>query len=138
MIMKIIIELSVFGALMLFMSACVGVDGGRGGGGGWQQIAVTEADFRNDRDTVNIPPGEGQYRQLRLVVSGGDLEMRDMIIHFANGETYRPNIRHAFSNEGPPLVIDFPGNVRNVTRIEYNYRSTNKREGKARVMVYGR
>jgi hypothetical protein len=124
---------------MLFLSACVVVDGDSGrGGAGWQQIAVTEADFRNDRDTINIPRGEAQYRQLRLVVSGGDLEMREMVIHFANGENYRPNIRHAFTNEGPPMIIDLPGNVRNVTRIEYNYRSTSKREGKARVTVYGR
>ena len=136
--MKKFVELGLVGVAMLWMSACVVVDGGRGGGGGWQQIATTEADFRNDRDTINIPRGEGQYRQLRLVVSGGDLEMRDMTIHFANGETYRPNIRHAFSNEGPPLLIDLPGNVRSVTRIEYNYRSTNRREGKGRVIVYGR
>jgi hypothetical protein len=136
--MKKFVGLGVVGVAMLWMSACGVVDGGRGGGGGWQQIAATEADFKNDKDTINIPRGEGQYRQLRLVVSGGDLEMREMIIHFANGQTYRPNIRHAFSNEGPPLLIDLPGDVRNITRIEYNYRSTNKREGKARVIVYGR
>ena len=138
--MKKFVELSLVGVAMLWMSACVVVDGGRGGGGpgGWQQIATTEADFRNDRDTINIPRGEGQYRQLRLVVSGGDLEMREMIIHHDNGQSHKPNISHAFTNEGPPLIIDLPGNVRYVTRIDYNYRSTNKREGKARVTVYGR
>ena len=134
--MKKIIALGLVSVAMLVMSACVAVNGG--GGGGWQQIAATEADFGGDKDTINVPRGEGTYRQLRLIVSGGDLEMRDMVIHFANGENYRPNIRHAFTNEGPPLIIDLPGNVRNVTRIDYNYRSTNRREGKARVMVYGR
>lgn len=134
--MKKFVELSLVGVAMLLMSACVAMDGG--GGRGWQEIAATEADFGGDKDTINVPRGEGTYRQLRLVVSGGDLEMREMVIHFGNGETYRPNIRHAFTNEGPPLVIDLPGNVRNVTRIDYNYRSTNRREGKARVMVYGR
>ena len=134
--MKKIMALGVVSVAMLVMSACVAVNGG--GGGGWQQIAATEADFGGDKDTINVPRGEGTYRQLRLVVSGGDLEMRDMVIYFANGENYRPNIRHAFTNEGPPLIIDLPGNVRNVTRIDYNYRSTNKREGKARVIVYGR
>jgi|SRR4026208_1914983 hypothetical protein len=137
MIMKKIIELGMLGAVMLLMSACVVADGG-GGGGGWQQIATTEADFKNDRDTINISRGYGQYRHLRLVVSGGDLEMNEMIIHFSNGQSYRPNVRHRFSNEGPPLIIDLPGDIRDVTRIEYNYRSTNKREGKARVIVYGR
>ena len=136
--MKKFVGLGLVGVAMLWMSACVVVDGGRGGGGGWQQIAVTEADFKNDRDTINIPRGEGRYRQLRLVVSGGDIEMRDMVIHFANGQPYRPNMRHAFSNEGPPLLIDLPGDVRIITQIEYIYRSTNKREGKARVIVYGR
>jgi len=136
--MKKWVGVGLVGVAMLWMSACIVVDGGGGGGGGWQQIGTGEALFVQDHDAISVPRGEGRYRQLRFVVTGGDLEMREMIIHFANGETYRPNIRYAFSNEGPPLVIDLPGDVRSVTQIEFNYRSTNKREGKANVIVYGR
>lgn len=134
--MKKFVERGLVGVAMLLMSACVMVDGGSGGR--WQEIAATEADFEGDRDTINVPRGDGPYRQLQLVVSGGDLEMRELVIYFANGQSYRPNIRHSFSNQSRPLVIDLPGDFRNVTRIDYNYRSTNKRGGKARVVVYGR
>ena len=92
-------------------------------------MTVTPSTFHAAMDNI------GSYGWL---LSGGDLEMNEMNIHFSNGQSYRPNVRHRFSNEGPPLIIDLPGDIRNVTRIEYNYRSTNKREGKARVIVYGR
>ncbi len=131
-------------AALLFINACVVVDddrsrwGGGGGGGGWQELGRVQADFRNDRDTIQVGRGEGPFRALQLVVDGGDVEIHDMVVIFGNGERFEPRIRHRFNSQSRPAVIDLPGDTRNIRRIEFNYRSTDRREGRALVSVYGR
>jgi hypothetical protein len=94
--------------------------------------------FRADRDVI-AAAGDGAFRQVRFVVDEGDLEMFDVRIVFGNDDTYSPATRLVFQEESRSRVIDLPGGLRVIRRIEFGYRSlAGGGEGRAAVHVYGR
>ncbi|MEO8201331.1 MAG: hypothetical protein ABI679_12465 [Gemmatimonadota bacterium] len=105
---------------------------------GWDRIGSREVDFRVDHDA--IPAAfEGTFRQIMIRVDGGDVEMLNVKVNFANGESFSPDTRLVFQNETRTRVIDLPGTLRVIRNVEFTYRSIRGgREGKAVVSVYGR
>jgi hypothetical protein len=97
-----------------------------------------EVDFKADHDRIQVGKREGRYRQLEFRVEGAPIEMHDMVVTFANGEKFKPNVRHRFAEGSGSHVIDLPGDRRAIRQIDFNYRSIDRRQGKARVAVYGR
>jgi hypothetical protein len=104
---------------------------------GWELLGQREADLRNDRDRIDVGRREGTIRALRVVVRGAPLEMYDMVVTFSNGETFSPRIKHRF-DENTSREIDLPGDRRVIRSVDFNYRSLNRREGRATVYLYGR
>lgn len=103
----------------------------------WELIGQREVDFKGDRDTISAK-SKGSFRQLRLVVKGGSIEMHDMVVTFGNGEKFSPELRHNFNEKSSSRTIDLPGERRNIRRIDFRYRSMDRSEGKGTVAVYGR
>jgi hypothetical protein len=131
------------GVLLLgfVLSGCAatggGYYGGRGGGG-WELLGQGEADFKKDRDRINVGRREGNFRELRVVVRGAPVEIYDMVVTFADGRTFSPNMRHRFEENSSTREIDLPGDRRAIRYVDFAYRSPNRREGRATVMLYGR
>jgi hypothetical protein len=71
-------------------------------------------------------------------VQGAPVEIDNMVITFGNNEKFSPNLRHRFDERSTSRVIDLPGDRRTIKSIDFNYRSIDRREGKATVAVYGR
>ncbi len=109
-----------------------------GAQGRWELMGRREVDFRGDHDRIEVGRHEGTYRQLELRVEGAPIEMYDMTVTFANGEKFKPNLRHRFAEGSGSRVIDLPGDRRAIRRVDFSYRTINRREGKARVALYGR
>ena len=104
---------------------------------GWELLGQSEADLRNDRDRVDVGRREGTFRALRILVRGGPLEMYDMVVTFGDGQTFSPRIKQRF-DENTTTQIDLPGDRRAIRSVDFNYRSVNRREGRATVYLYGR
>jgi hypothetical protein len=105
---------------------------------GWTHLGSRTVEFRADRDVISAV-GDGAFRQVRFQVDKGDLEMFDVRIVFANGERYSPPTRLVFGENSHSRVIDLPGTVRVIRRIEFRYRSiAGGGEGRAVVHAYGR
>jgi hypothetical protein len=105
---------------------------------GWTPLGSRTVAFRADRDVI-AAAGDGRFRQVRFVVDEGDLEMFDVQIVFGNGEAYSPATRLVFRENTRSRVLDLPGAVRVIRRIEFRYRSlAGGGEGRAVVHVYGR
>jgi hypothetical protein len=47
-------------------------------------------------------------------------------------------VRHRFAEGSGTGIIDLPGERRTIKRIDFNYKSVNRREGKGVVAVLGR
>ena len=120
----------------LLVTALIGA--AHGSNGRWELLGRQEADFQNDHDRIDVGRKEGSFRQIQIRVDRGPVDIHNMILTFDNGETYKANIRHRFNEGSKSHVIDLPGNRRLIKKIDFNYRSTDRREGKATVAVYGR
>jgi hypothetical protein len=105
---------------------------------GWDRIGSREVDFKVDHDM--IPAAfEGTFRSIMIGVAGGDLELYNVKVNFANGESFSPDTRLTFQNDTRSRVIDLPGRLRVIKSIQFTNRSFRaSHEGKATVSVYGR
>ena len=104
----------------------------------WELLGQREVDFRNDHDQIDVGRSEGRFKQLEVRVKNAPIEIHDMVVTFANDETFKPKLRHKFTEGSGSRIIDLPGERRTIKRIDFNYKSINRREGKGTVEVRGR
>ena len=132
--MKKYITLGVL-SLCLLVS---GLAGAAQGPGRWESLGQSEVDFKNDHDKIDVGRSEGRFKQLQIRVKDAPIEINKMVVTFANDETFTPKIRHRFSEGKGSRVIDLPGNRRVIKRIDFEYKSVSRREGKGTVEVLAR
>ncbi len=101
----------------------------------WEHLGARPVDFRVDHDAV-LAGRQGAFRAVRFDVEGGNLEMFNVKITFANGETFWPATRLLFSQGTMSRVIDLPGDARVIRRIDFFYRSMGG--PRATIHVYAR
>ncbi|HXG49912.1 MAG TPA: hypothetical protein VNN77_00715 [candidate division Zixibacteria bacterium] len=106
--------------------------------GRWETLGRVEINFRSDRDRIEVGRHEGRFKQLRFRVEGAPVEIYDVIVTFRNKETFRPALRHRFEGSEKVRVIDLPGERRAIRHVDFHYRSTDLRKGKARLILSGR
>lgn len=123
--------------ISLVLVSCATTDN-RSRGGGWVLLGEREADFRIDRDRINVGRREGAFREIRIAVRGASLEMYNMVVTFGDGSTFSPNIRTRFEVNSWSRDLDLPGDRRVIRSVDFTYRSINRREGRATVTLYGR
>jgi len=104
---------------------------------GWQLLGAQSVDRHRDRDTIVVGKYEGKFDQLTMVVLDSDIDLKDFIVYFADGQKWSPNLKHTFKEGQRTRVIDLPGNNRIINKIELAYANT-PGGGKARVEVYAR
>jgi hypothetical protein len=85
----------------------------------WRTIAYTQVNGR-DTDTIRLP-GTARYRQLRLCVFNGPIEMRDLDVRFRNGGHQDVNVRQLLRPGSCTRNIDLAGRRRDVTSIRIKY-----------------
>ena len=105
---------------------------------GWESLGQREVDFKKDHDRIDVGKSEGRFRQLRFTVKNAPIEIFDMVVTMVNDETFKPKVRHKFTEGSGSQVIDLPGERRAIKRIDFSYKSINRREGKGTVQVFAR
>ena len=101
-------------------------------------LGQREVDFRADNDVIEVGRSEGRFQKIRVVVRGAPIELRDMKVIFDDDSVIDVPRRSRILRENSDFVIDLPGERRVIQRIDFQYRSVDRREGKATVLVYGR
>ena len=104
----------------------------------WERLGQREVDFRNDHDRIDVGKSEGRFRQIRVTVKNAPIEVFDMVVTMGNDETFKPKLRHKFTKGSGSQIIDLPGERRTIKRIDFSYKSINRREGKGTVEVFAR
>ena len=115
-----------------------GMAGAAQGPGRWESLGQREVDFRNDHDQIDVGRSEGRFKQLQVRVKDAPIEISKMVVTFDNDQTFSPKIRQRFAEGSGTRVIDLPGNRRTIKRIDFDYKSIKRREGKGTVEVLGR
>jgi hypothetical protein len=91
----------------------------KNGRDGWRTIAVTTVKGR-DSDTIGVP-GTARYRQMRVCVYGGPINMRDVDVWFRNGRHQDLGTRSVMRPGTCTRNLDFRGNHRDVTSVRLKY-----------------
>lgn len=102
----------------------------------WELLGSRQVNFRADHDVIPVTAKEGWFKAIKIEVDDGNLELWDIRVIFANGETFSPKTRLVFREDSRSRTIDLPGERRFISRVEFNYRSRG-RSGKAEVKLYG-
>ncbi len=113
-------------------------DGRRGGGGDWVELGCQKVNFRAERDTVRVGRREGRFSAIRLSARGGDVEMLDLKVIYANGQPDDIRVRRILERGEPTPPLDLRGRDRSVDSIELVYRALpNRRDREPTVCVEG-
>lgn len=104
---------------------------------GWELLGMRIVDWGGDHDTIEVTGSEGRFRQIKLDVERGNVDMFDIKITFGDGETHSPATRLEFREGSMSRTIDLPGDARVIRKVEFWYKSE-RRDDKARVRLYGK
>jgi hypothetical protein len=61
-----------------------------------------------------------------------------MVLTFSDDSTFSPNIQTRFDENSWSRNIDLPGDRRIIRSVDFTYRSVNRREGRATILLYAR
>lgn len=104
----------------------------------WVHLGSRHVGSGGDRDIIRTT-SDGRFKRVRLTVEGGDLELFDVSITFADGKTFSPGGRFTFSGKSHSRVIALPGAAHTIRWINFFYRSLpTGRHGSGTVHAYGR
>jgi hypothetical protein len=111
-------------------------------GSGWELIGKQVVNFRDDRDRITVGDAgrhNGRFKELQIRTQGAPVEIRRMVVRFENNETMEavPQ-RTRLDDDSGGLIIDLPGNRRDIKDIDVDYFSVNQREGRGTLLVYAR
>jgi hypothetical protein len=85
----------------------------------WRTIAYTAVNARNT-ETIRLP-GTARYRQMRVCVYGGPLQMHDVDVRYRNGGHQDIGVRNLMRAGTCTRNIDLAGNRRDVNVIRLQY-----------------
>ena len=106
--------------------------------GDWEKLGSKKVNFGLDKDVVHAGAHEGTFKKLKLVVTGGSLNMHKMTVVYKNGKRDKKNIRHNFSRNSDSRVIDLDGGNRFIKEIIFWYDTKNRSNKRATMHVYGK
>ncbi len=104
----------------------------------WEKLGSKKVNYRLDKDVVHVGIKDGVFKKLKLVVSGGSLNMHKMVVHYGNGTKENINLKHNFSRLSTSRVIDLKGNRRVIKKIVFLYDTKNRSARKAKLHVFGK
>lgn len=106
--------------------------------GDWQFIADKWVSFGVDRDVIHLGDLRDDFRQIKVRVTDAPLRMLDMKVHFDNGDVQDVPLRAVIRKGEETRVIDLDGGLRHLKKIEFWYETVGRRQGRARVAVWGK
>lgn len=106
--------------------------------GKWERLGSKKVNYRLDRDVIKVTAVEGGFTKLKIVVTGGNINMHRLVVQYGNGTKDKIPLRHTFTRGSDSRVIDLRGGKRIIRDITFWYDTKNISRKRARIHVYGR
>lgn len=103
----------------------------------WQRLGQRQVAFRTDRDTITVTGVEGRFSKVMIEVQENGIEVLDLKVHFGNGETADVQVRERIPAGGRTRAIELAGEARVINRVEALYRTEDRRDGRATIVLWG-
>jgi hypothetical protein len=105
---------------------------------GWTYLGRADSVFQRDHAGFELGRAYGRFRELKFIVRGGELDLYNMTVFVGDTEAISPNVRGHYERDTACRTIHFPGGERTIVRIDFDFRSSAHRHGKATVFVYAK
>ncbi len=105
--------------------------------GDWEVLGEKRVGFLVDRDVIRVGRSEGRFSAIKLRVQDNDIEVLDLKVVYANGQSDTLPVRQFIRQGGETRAIDLKGNARAIREIQIVYRSRPSFKGQALVRVFG-
>ncbi len=99
----------------------------------WELLGSAQIGTRLERDVIEVGRREGRFRSIAFTVGGGDVQIEELKIIYANGEADQLRVREVLKAGTRSRPIDLPGRGQFIQRIEVAYRSA----GPVKIDFYG-
>lgn len=106
--------------------------------GKWKKLGTKKVSYKLDKDVLYVGTTEGGFKKLKLLVSGGNLNMYKMVVEYGNGSKDNIPLKHNFTKQSDTRVIDLEGGKRIIKKITFWYDTKNNSRRKAKVHVFGK
>lgn len=104
----------------------------------WERLGTRKVNYGLDHDVIKVNWTEGFFTKLKIVVTGGSLNMHRCVVHFENGSKQEIQLKYNFAKGSTSRVIDLKGNKRLIDRVAFWYDTKNFSGRKAKVTLFGR
>lgn len=105
----------------------------RAAASGFRRLVARDLDA--DRWFDELGGDAAPARQVVLIVERGDVVVRQLTVHFADGRSFAPYIRTSFASDSASRVIDLPAGPRRIRDVELDY---GRHDAAARVELWAR
>lgn len=89
-----------------------------------------------DHDSIRVGRSAGNYRAIRLRISGGAINFERVIVRYGNGTQEEIPIRARIPDGGQTRVIDLPGERRIIQSLDLWY-GKDRWSRRPKVSLYG-
>lgn len=100
----------------------------------WVDLGCQTVSFRVDRDVLRVGRRDGRFSAIRLHARGGDVEMLDLKVVYANGQPDDIPVRRVLRRGDRTNPLDLRGSERSIDRIEMVYRAVPNFRGREAVV----
>lgn len=105
----------------------------------WTVLGSRVVTDRADHDTIVVGGTRGTFDAIKFEVRGHGVDFQRVVIHFANGDDQKVELRDSIRAGGESRAIDIDGTNRVIRSIDFWYDAkTFGRGGKATVRTFGR
>jgi hypothetical protein len=107
--------------LVLIIGLVVVAVGAPAGAEGWQQLGQTIVDFRANPEAITAAGNAGPMARLKLQAKDASIEILDIKVYLANGETFDVALKKYLRPGGETKEIEVAGGTKEVQKVEFNY-----------------
>lgn len=101
----------------------------------WERLGERTVGKKEEHDSIELKNKE-RYTAIWFEVDRGEIELDDIRVTFGNKESFEPKVHLVFHEGQKTKLIDLPGADREITKIEFHYRSVG--HGEAAIVAWGR
>ncbi len=106
--------------------------------GRWEKLGSKKVDYRLDKDVIQVGYHKGGFKQLKMEVTGGTVNVHQVTIAYGNGQKDKIRVQQSFKKGQKSRVLDLPGNKRAIKSITLWYDTKNRSRKKASVHIFGK
>ncbi len=103
----------------------------------WELLGTRTVERRTDRDEIKVKAKEGTFRAIKLRVRRRGIELKDLKVHFGNGEVHDVLVRRFIPAGGQTRDIDLPGGARAIEKVVFYYQTRGRGRQRAVVELWG-